>query len=67
MYKNQSNKCFICGDFKEKLNIDHNHETGKIRKLSCLPCNVSLGFIKEDIEILQKMINYIKTEGKSIC
>ncbi len=65
----QDNKCFICG--KEEydrlktgeirpLSIDHCHKTNKNGKLLCNSCNISLGLIKDDVNILEKMILYIK-------
>jgi len=56
--------CFICGvhksQLKKELFIDHNHETGQIRGLLCSNCNFMLGNAKDNIEILQKGINYLK-------
>ena len=61
MYDAQKGKCFICGTKAErnKLAVDHEHSTGKIRKLLCHHCNVLLGHAKEDIEILTKAISYL--------
>ena len=42
------------------LCIDHDHKTGKIRGLLCQNCNVSIGKFKEDINIMQKAIDYLK-------
>ena len=64
----QNNLCAICkktetrtlGHKVTSLVVDHNHETGKVRGLLCMFCNTSLGFMKEDIKILNNMINYIK-------
>jgi hypothetical protein len=66
--KKQNNKCAICGinqnQFKYFLNVDHNHQTKKVRGLLCNPCNQSLGGFKESIEILNKAISYLKDEKK---
>lgn len=58
MLLSQKNKCLICGknhdDTTKGLNIDHNHNTGKIRGLLCSKCNGSLGWYekhKSEIEI----------------
>jgi hypothetical protein len=60
---NQNNKCSICyRTFDEKINkaqVDHNHQTGKIRDLLCFFCNSTLGMVKEDKNILNNMINYL--------
>lgn len=67
--KQQQNKCAICHQEEtavdnkgtvKNLAIDHNHSTGKVRDLLCKACNVSLGLLKEDKEILKSMLNYIE-------
>lgn len=58
----QNNKCYICStEFTEsvKLNIDHCHETMKVRGLLCVNCNVGIGHFKDNVELLQSAINYI--------
>lgn len=64
----QNNKCAICN--KEEttlykgerrlLTVDHCHKTGKIRRLLCLTCNNGLGCFKDDKELLEKAIDYLK-------
>jgi hypothetical protein len=70
MLYEQDNKCYICEELaedtrKKSLNVDHDHITGKVRKLLCGNCNTSLGLAKENEVILQKMINYLN-EHKDI-
>ncbi len=58
----QSNgRCAICGNNYTAKGpiIDHNHETGKIRGLLCVKCNVMLGLVGENIETLKKAIDYL--------
>lgn len=66
MYENQNGRCAICNthqsELKKSLCVDHDHETGKIRGLLCSDCNTSLGLAKENVEILHKMIRYLKGE-----
>jgi hypothetical protein len=58
MLADQGFVCAICqGD--HKLNIDHDHETGKVRGLLCTSCNVALGAFKDDIESLYRAIRYM--------
>ena len=62
MVERQQNSCKICGDeFTENrpAQVDHNHDTGEVRDLLCTPCNTSLGLMKEDINRLTSMIEYI--------
>jgi hypothetical protein len=42
----QEHKCKICGK-KSRLQIDHNHRTGKIRGLLCQSCNVKLHALEQ--------------------
>ena len=66
MIKNQNNKCTICiNEFNENIkflkpHVDHDHQTGKIRSLLCGYCNFALGHVKENINILYNIINYLK-------
>lgn len=58
----QNNKCYTCGiepkDFR--LNIDHCHKTGKIRKLLCHKCNHALGNANDDPNLLRKLAEYVE-------
>ena len=59
MVLGQDNKCKICGDEMSPPQVDHNHSTGEVRSLLCLPCNTSLGLLREDPQILRNMTSYI--------
>jgi hypothetical protein len=41
--------------------FDHNHKTEEIRGLLCMRCNTGIGFLQEDLTILQSAIEYLKT------
>lgn len=62
MLNNQDSKCFIC--IKEitfdEARIDHDHKTGKIRKILCNHCNLVLGLMKDDIKLFKNIIKYLK-------
>lgn len=69
---NQQNRvCFLC--FEEetrvtsngttKLSVDHNHITGKVRGLLCHRCNVALGFVQENPDLIKRMISYLERKG----
>lgn len=64
LFKNQNGKCACCGrpeeDFKRKLHVDHDHETGAVRALLCTRCNPGLGYFEYKIERLEKAIAYIR-------
>lgn len=71
MFVEQDGKCAICGteNFQGHLyskrkvdyfSIDHDHETGKVRGLLCLSCNIALGNFRDSIELLKKSISYLE-------
>jgi hypothetical protein len=51
--------CEICGD-SGRICFDHDHKTGKFRGWICNNCNASIGFAKDNIEILRKIIKYLE-------
>lgn len=58
----QKNLCAICGkkDERRVLCVDHDHKTGKVRGLLCNNCNIGLGNLRDDPQILQSAIGYLK-------
>ena len=63
MWKKQKGKCAICGkDLKEHyLDVDHDHETGKVRGLLCRYCNWHLDKITSVIkESSQALLEYLE-------
>lgn len=66
MLSEQQNKCYVCSIehkpdvYKGRLYVDHCHKTGEIRGLLCGGCNSMLGYAKDDIEVLQKAIDYLR-------
>jgi len=60
MMLKQGGKCCICGGKEKKaLHVDHDHITGKVRGLLCRRCNVVLGFVEENLNILDLLKEYI--------
>jgi len=64
MHAAQGGKCAICRQpekfRRQDLAVDHNHDTKKVRALLCMSCNTTLGNVKESIETLSAMIEYLK-------
>ena len=56
----QDGLCGICGDELDKINIDHDHESGKVRGLLCTGCNTGLGHLGDNINGLEKALHYLK-------
>jgi len=69
----QNNVCAICklpetakDKHKEtvrQLAVDHCHESGDVRGLLCTNCNIMLGQAKDNINILQNAIDYLKIKN----
>lgn len=61
----QNYRCAICNTDKPggrgDWHIDHCHTNGNVRGLLCMSCNTALGHFKDDIDILAKAIQYLKT------
>lgn len=60
MIKEQNGICAICNQRTDKLCVDHNHSTGKVRQLLCTRCNHGLGNFRENINFLENAIIYIR-------
>lgn len=41
------------------LSVDHCHRTGRVRALLCNNCNTSLGLLKENVDIVSSLYQYI--------
>lgn len=69
MKKDQNYKCYLChsegfligkNNHNEKLAVDHDHDTGKVRKLLCHNCNRALGLFKDNPELMRKAASYVE-------
>ena len=65
MFDDQAGCCVICkkhqSELKKRLSVDHNHDTGEIRKLLCSNCNTAIGLFYENTEILLNAIEYLRS------
>lgn len=61
LLQSQGGLCATCpADLSTvKVCIDHDHITGKVRGLLCSHCNSALGFAKDSISTLERMIKYL--------
>lgn len=64
----QSGKCAICGTkigdtHGNRLYVDHDHKTNKVRGLLCSACNFGIGKFKDSPELLKKAAIYLEGEN----
>lgn len=68
-WERSQTSCEICSkpweDGQEKLCIDHDHSTGKIRGVLCKHCNHVLGHSREDSKILYNSIAYLDSHREN--
>ena len=65
MLDEQDGCCDACGmsatdELHGVLDVDHCHESGKVRGLLCRQCNLALGNSREDTKVLRGLIKYIQ-------
>jgi hypothetical protein len=57
----QNNRCAICGLTSDKrLVVDHCHHSGRVRGLLCNRCNLGMGHLQDDVQVLESAIKYLK-------
>lgn len=62
----QDNRCAICRALsgsngrKDRLAVDHCHDRNVGRGLLCHRCNTALGLLRDDVEIVESAIRYLK-------
>jgi len=69
MFEAQNYCCAICHKPTKlggKLNakVDHCHSTGKVRGILCHACNIGIGFLEDNILVLESAIAYLKRSVK---
>lgn len=69
MHDAQNGLCKIClqpetRPTSKNLVVDHCHKTGKIRGLLCSKCNAAIGFLRENINIINNCVNYLTKESE---
>ena len=63
MLVQQNSVCAICKSpcaTGKALAVDHDHNSGQVRALLCKDCNVSLGLMKEDPNLLRAAADYLE-------
>lgn len=62
MVKEQHNRCAICKKRPappKRLCVDHCHQTGRIRGLLCSLCNLGIGHMQDDPQIVRAALHYL--------
>jgi hypothetical protein len=68
LLSSQNNVCAICEQpcsTGQRLSVDHDHATGKIRGLLCRKCNSALGHFDDRLELLTRAVKYM--ESSDVC
>jgi len=62
MLSAQNGVCAICSktDDPHHLAVDHCHKTGRVRKLLCKRCNLTVEYIENAQEDISKYLSYIR-------
>lgn len=64
MFVLQEGRCYIChahqSTMKTCLVVDHDHATGKLRKLLCRKCNGVLGMANDSITLFSSFMRYVE-------
>jgi hypothetical protein len=45
---------------RKRINVDHDHRTGRVRGILCHGCNVALGFASDSPETLRRLAAYLE-------
>jgi len=59
MVERQGGRCAICRR-TVRLHVDHDHATGAVRGLLCRRCNLTLGYVEDDPDLLLLAADYLK-------
>ncbi len=62
MISQQRGRCLICREEK-KLEIDHCHDTGKVRGLLCHNCNTGVGMLGDSVLTIIRAATYLEGRG----
>lgn len=68
MYEGQKGLCAICEQKDESIKderwqslyVDHDHVSGRVRGLLCHNCNVALGLMRDNPEVLRAAVVYLE-------
>ena len=62
LLRRYTGRCECCDkDVGFSICLDHCHTTGKFRGFLCESCNITLGRLKEDIDTLERLVQYLRS------
>ena len=69
LLNNQDGKCAACNKptqfgGQKNAHVDHCHNNGHIRGILCHACNTTLGLVKDNINHLQSLIQYLEKDNE---
>lgn len=53
-------RCQLCRREADKLVVDHNHDTGRVRGILCSSCNVGMGLFGDDPAAMRAAADYLE-------
>src|SRR6202000_1330586 len=65
MFEAQGGLCALCrkrstGRGNGRMDVDHCHDTGRVRGLLCRHCNIALGVLGDSPEKIEKVMDYLR-------
>ena len=66
----QGGVCAICKEARPEertLHVDHDHVTGEIRGLLCFRCNNAIGDLRDDLELVYRMLDYLDRDIEALA
>ena len=69
MLEEQQGCCAICGIEEkycenQRLAVDHNHKTEKVRALLCKKCNQAIGLLQDNADFAYSAYQYLKEHNE---
>ena len=70
MLEGQGGKCAICdkieNQFGKGMCVDHDHVTGAVRGILCTDCNMGIGNLKDDVDLLRRALAYLEEHNMKV-
>lgn len=60
LYEKQDGRCACCGVEVLVLDVDHEHDSDRVRGLLCGRCNTAIGFLGDTLEGVLRAVAYLR-------